>query len=127
MAIRINDVRKFLSEDKRKSERLALPLLILYNFPPQEEWLGPLLVDDISGHGLKFTADSAIEKDSLFNLKILLPDDTMRPIAFEAQVYRCVKNKQKYSIGVKFHKMNYVDRRRYVKYIGEKILLKHLK
>lgn len=127
MAMRINDAREFLSEDKRKSERLALPVKILYSFPPLEEWLGPLLVDDISGHGLKFTADSPIEKDSVFKLKILFPDEAMRPIVVEAQVYWCVENRQGYSIGVKFYQMNHTDHRRYVEYIGEKILLKHLK
>ena len=127
MNLKVSDVRKFLSRDKRKGDRLVLPIKILYKLRAPEEWFGPLLIDDISGHGLKFNTDTKIDKDTILNLKIIFPDQTIKPIVLESEVCWCVKNKQGYSIGVKFHKMSYSKRKEYVEYIGEKILLEHLK
>lgn len=127
MDIRIHDIREFLSKDKRKNDRLTLPIKILYNFHLLEEWAGPFSIDDISGHGLKFTVDAKIEKGTLLNLKLLFLDETITPIIVEAKVCWCAKKTQGYSLGLEFQKMGYADRRRYIEYISEHILLKYLK
>lgn len=124
--IRISDVREFISKDKRKSERLAIQVRLLYAYSLLEEWRGPFLIDDISGQGVRFGSDTMLALGTKLYLKILFSEESMKPIVVESEVCWRAKKKHGYTIGVKFHKMNDTDRRRYIEYISEKILLKYL-
>lgn len=128
MDTKIANLRRFLLEDKRKSERLKLPVKIAYTLPPGKKWLKVISLEDIGGSGLKFATDEKIEPDAELNLRITLTDETNKPLSAAAAVLRCSKVKPRlYHIAVKFHKMNYQDRQRYVEYLCEKILLTYLK
>jgi Tfp pilus assembly protein PilZ len=128
MALKITNIRKFLAQDKRKSERLRLPLKIVYILPSGKKWTKAASLEDISGRGLKFASNEKIELGAEVNLKITFADEPDKPVLADASVLRCDRVKPRlYRIAVKFHKMNHNDRRRYVEYLCENILLAYLK
>lgn len=125
--------RSILAKDKRVSDRLMLPVTIYYCLPPDESWNGPYAIDDISGHGLKFSTHNRIDNDKEIKLKLLIGREG-HPIVVKGMVIWCKKNTLHdtnlltyYEIGIKFSKMNHADRKHFVQYISEEILLKYLK
>lgn len=128
MTAKISDLRRVLSEDKRKSERLQLPVKVAYSLIPAKKWLKPVSLEDIGADGLKFTCAEKITPGAELNLKITLTDAPENQILVTAGVLRCGKIKPLlYQAAVKFHKMNYGDRQRFVEYLCENILLTCLK
>ncbi len=128
MNLELAEIKKLLTQDQRRSERLNLPIKIFYCLPPDSRWIGPIAIDDIGGHGLKFKIPERLTKNTELNLKISLPDDS-NPIIVKGLVMWSKKTPEKqniYEIGIKFRKMNYQDRQKYVKYICSNILLKYL-
>jgi len=127
MVSKIQELNKLISSDKRKSERLNLPVRIFYTTSPDAKWLGPVSVEDIGGNGLRFNSEKKIGEGSEINIKIIFPEKEHPSIIVKASVIWCIKtSRNTYNIGVKFHKMDYADRRRFVEYISDKIMLKYL-
>jgi len=123
-------VKSILSKDKRRTERLSLPITIFYTLYPHSEWTGPIPVEEIGGGGLKFKSKIRIKKNTEINLRIDIPHQP--PINVRGEVVWCKKissltTKQAklsplYTIGIRFYKMKYSDRQRFITYISEKIL-----
>ncbi|MCM8824124.1 MAG: PilZ domain-containing protein [Candidatus Omnitrophica bacterium] len=126
----LENLKKRLLKEKRQSERLNSAIKIFYSLPPSSEWIGPILLIDISGGGLKFKSDKKIKRDTEINLKILLTNDS-QPIITKGKItwYResSLGNKKlNYVLGVEFYKMNRDDRVKFVTYICDNILNKYL-
>jgi hypothetical protein len=108
--------------ENRKSERLTLRLPIFYTLDPNTPWIGPIVLDDIGGGGLKFESNKPIPKDTSLQLKIDLPDGNS-PILFKGVVtWGRQSSPSHWDIGIKFHKMKHRDRQRYLTYNCENIL-----
>jgi len=123
-----NRIKSLISQDKRKSDRLNLSLKIFYKLSSSSKWIGPLLVENIGGDGLKLSSRIKLEKDTGINLKIELPRDP-QPITVKGKVVWCEEKSLKhpdYSIGIEFSKMRSRDRKKFVKYIGKNILIEYL-
>lgn len=112
--------------EKRKSERLRLPIKVEYAYPCQAKWIKPVSVVDISGYGLNIETVEEININAQLDIKINFPEENMEPIIVRSKVIWCVKAGAGCHIGIKFGKMNYEDRKRYIEYLSEKILLKYL-
>ena len=127
MTNKIEGIRKLIADDQRSSERLKLPVKIFYSpatwYPV---WTGPVTVDDIGGDGLKFTTGTKLDKDSKLKLKIVFPGPGAEPIVVTGHIVWSKDEGTRHSAGVKFYRMNALDRRRYVEYICDRILLKFL-
>lgn len=120
------DLRKLLTTDQRKAERLILPLTITYVIPQTHQWSRPVQLIDISGSGLTFIDGHHYKKHTLLTFKIELADHH-DPIIVDSEVMWCKKivsrRKQKdFQKGIHFHKMNFEDRKRFVTFFSEKIL-----
>ncbi len=127
----------FLAGDKRKAERLSLPIQFsfsLHDLPldvSSSEWMQPFRVNDIGGNGLRFIGINKIEQNTPLSLKIVLPDNP-KPIIFVGESVWCQDisdancSTKIYAIGIKFRKMNHEDRKRFVAYISDQILLQYV-
>ena len=136
MSLSLLRIKKLLSEDKRKANRLALPIKIFYLLPNETKKIGPVTIVDIGGGGVRFQSKERIKKDTVIDLKIYLPHRSS-PVAVKAEVIWCKKvpspkkkraktSRDIYGIGVRFRKMNYKNRREFVGFICENILSIHL-
>ena len=134
MNLELETIKFYFSRDKRKSERLTLPTNIFHSPPPYSKWIGPLCVEDIGGGGLCFRGRERFKKNTALKFKVELPQET-RPIILQGKVSWCKvfsaskfpKNLQSlYTVGVRFCKTSYRNRRRFIKYLSEKILMEYL-
>ncbi|MBN2483166.1 MAG: PilZ domain-containing protein [Candidatus Omnitrophica bacterium] len=132
MVLGIEKIKKLFIKDKRRSERLILPVTIDYslkNPPTESSWTGPITTDDIGGGGLRFNAATKFKKGALLNLRIHLPH-RVDPMYVQSEVVWYAKSgedeKTPYFIGVEFRKMKADDRREYVNFICDKILTNYL-
>ncbi|MCM8774373.1 MAG: PilZ domain-containing protein [Candidatus Omnitrophica bacterium] len=126
----LENLKKHLLKEKRHSERLNSAIKIFYSLPPSLDWIGPILLIDISGGGLKFKSDRKIKRNTEINLKILLTNDS-QPIITKGKITWCrgsyLENKKpNYVLGVEFYKMSRDDRIKFVTYICDNILNKYL-
>jgi hypothetical protein len=120
-------ITKLLGHDKRKADRVIIPLGLFFFLPQDQSWTGPLQINDIGGHGLKFAYDRELEAGTELNLKITFPEPSERAVNAKAKVAWCkLKNPTTHFIGVEITSMPKEDRKRYVQYICEKIILTHL-
>jgi len=120
-------LKDLLSSDTRITDRIYFPLPLFYKTSSDAAWKLPLAVHDISGGGLNFHSPEKIPKGTILALKIELPDKGT-PIEFKSEVIWCNASppRHDYHMGVRFYKMDDEDRRRYVTFICENILKKHL-
>ncbi|GJQ58833.1 MAG: hypothetical protein SCALA701_16340 [Candidatus Scalindua sp.] len=136
MSSKKDELKELLSQDSRRSERLSVPVYLFYSYLPDTEWIGPQSVEDVGGDGLRFQNRHSIAKNTELQLKINLTKDPT-PLIFKCSVVRCeeishseqlptAKKEDKFSIGVKFFKMEHNDRQRYVNFICGKILSSYL-
>lgn len=121
------EFKEFFLKDKRKSDRLALPIKISYTALPENKWSKPILIEDISGYGIKFIHTKAIDLGTELNLKIIFPEELYNPIKVKAVVAWCISSdRNTYRIGVHFNKMDFEDRKRFIEYMSDKLLVAHL-
>ncbi len=136
MYLRIEDIKSLLAKDKRKSDRIFIPLKIFYHLPSSRKWEGPIAIDDISGGGLRFKSTKKLLKGKELTFKINLPGNKT-PLTFKGAVIWCKllhplrllkdePKQKKYLVGIKFKKMSHADRQKYVKYICGELLAAHL-
>lgn len=132
MSEKIDLIKKILSRCKRKDERLMLPLIMSYSLPPSHQWSQPVMIDNISGGGLKFHSAKRLKVGAKFNTKIDLPNK-LQPVTINGKVIWCEKTDKKktskktsYDIGVEFLKIDSRDRHTFVSYLCEEILFQYL-
>ncbi|RKY40495.1 MAG: hypothetical protein DRP76_01805 [Candidatus Omnitrophota bacterium] len=118
-----------LSKERRRTERLTLPLNLLYRIPPSPQWITPLKLEDIGGDGLKLRVKKRIKKGEDLELKLEIPSQESIYVKGEVIWNKRVEvssQKFEYRVGIRFHKMKYFERKRFVSYLAEKILDEHL-
>ena len=132
MDLPIERIKKLFHKDKRKSDRLALPITLYYTVDRESaspRWTGPIFTNDVSGGGLHFFTKEKMKNGDILSLKLQLPgmSDAIR---VNAEVVWCRKDsplaKDEYAVGVEFSKMKNEDRQKYVNFICEKILTTYL-
>jgi hypothetical protein len=128
MVLDIDGIRKLITDERRTSERLVLPVKIFYSsalwYPV---WTGPITVDDVGGNGLKFTSPEKIDRQAKLKIKIIFPGKPVEPIVTVGDVvWTKAAGHDRAQVGIRFHKMSVADRRRYVEFICDNILLKFL-
>jgi hypothetical protein len=128
MNTKLKELKRLFAQDKRKTDRLRLPIRI-FCFPAScPNWQGPVLIRDISGQGVRFLSVDKLKTGSEVAFKIEFPEFNNPRILVKSKIIWCKELKTGgYEIGVNFNKMELSDRRRYVEYITEKILEKYLK
>ena len=134
---RLKKIQTFFREDKRLSERLTLPVDLAYALADlpldvaSSEWIRPIHIENIGGDGAGLITKDFLEPDQDVSLKLKLPRDD-RAMIFLGHVVWCRKiiqaenDKQEYATGLKFHGMNFKDRQRFVTYMTDHILARHL-
>ncbi|VAX35408.1 hypothetical protein MNBD_UNCLBAC01-832 [hydrothermal vent metagenome] len=136
MKIDLINLKETLSSDKRKSDRMQLPVKLSYALGDSleilpKEWIDPLEVIDIGGEGAKFLSEKSIKKDTSLILKINLPNYD-KPIILTSEIIWSKKENietstdSAFSVGIKFNKMHYKDRKKFVSYLSDSILGLHL-
>lgn len=125
--IKKSELSAFFSKDQRKSERLLLPVQIYYSLPKQEIWNGPVDLENISGNGLRCILDKKLPLNAELDIRIFLPSDSSAPIKAKGKIIWIQKlNAQSYLAGINLLKMPPEDRRAYIEFISDKILIKYL-
>ncbi len=121
----MGELKKIVSKDKRKSDRVPVSLNIFYS-PVSfvgSSWKGPVVIQDLSGNGLRFLSPSLIRKKTRLNIKIVLPGSN-DPVICKSEVSWTKRDaaEQAYQIGVKFNKMEDDQRRRFVGFMFQELL-----
>jgi len=115
--------------DRRKADRLSLGINVLYRIPPSSQWLSPLKLEDIGGNGLKLRVEKRIKKGEELELKLeILPQEFIcvkGEVVWNKRV-KVSSKKLAYKVGIRFYKMKYSERKKFVSYLAEKILDKYL-
>jgi c-di-GMP-binding flagellar brake protein YcgR len=127
MGKKIEEIARLLSQDKRESERLGLAVSVYYRSPGESNWQGPFTAVNIGGNGISFILAKEIAKHTELDLKIVLPQDPQRPIEVRGEVIWANPVDGRYRLGIRFFKMQEDDRRRFVSYICDNILVTYLK
>ena len=117
------------SKDRRRTERLSLDVNILYRISPSSQWFTPLKLEDIGGDGLKLRVNKRIKKGEELELRLEIPQEEFIYVKGEVIWNKRVEvspKKFEYIIGIRFYKMRYLERKKFVSYLAEKILDKYL-
>jgi len=133
----MKSIKTTLLGDKRTAERLFLPVGFSFSFQDlpldisSPEWQTPVQLENIGGNGVQFISSTEIKKETTLSLKLNLPDES-KAILFKGNVVWSRESfdpslpKKSYVIGIKFNKMNYADRQRFVNYISDSILQQYI-
>jgi c-di-GMP-binding flagellar brake protein YcgR len=127
MEKKVEEIVRLLRQDKRKCERVELAVTVYYRLPGEAEWHGPFSAVNIGGTGLSFILGKEIAKRSEIELRMVLPQDPQRPIEVKGEVVWGSPFDNRYRLGVRFFKMREDDRRRFVSYICDTIMVTYLK
>jgi hypothetical protein len=138
MVSKTEKVKKLLAVDKRTTERLNAGVSVHYLPEGAEKWVTPISLCDISGGGIRFIISHPLDKNIPISLKIDLLDG-QSPIVCDGDIVwrenieqtkvsarTAPKDKKGYAIGVKFYNMPPEDKKRFVLFLSEKILLKYV-
>ncbi len=126
MNLTVEGLKKLISEDARKSDRLQLPIKISYLINPQGEWSKAYPVEDIGGNGLKFCSTVPLTAHTAIKVKLFFPEPHLEPIVVKAEVAWSKHGGKCHHVGVQFKKMQYEERKKFVSYICERIILKEI-
>jgi c-di-GMP-binding flagellar brake protein YcgR len=126
MNTKLEMIKKMLATEKRKSDRLDIPVRVYYSAAVAKKWEGPAKTINISGRGLSFLSNDKIAKNSKIKLKMIFPEPVLGTIECKGICAWSKKSEAGYQTGIEFSEMSQQDRKIYVDYIAEKILLKSL-
>ncbi len=134
------DIRKVISQDQRRYERLNLDVTALYcladvNNIRAGEWAGPFAVDNISGKGINLSISEKLSIGTRMQMKIIISHEP-KPILLTGTIIwrqdnvpsgdKRGKTSQPYSVGIRIDEMNKEDEKRFITYISDNILSKYL-
>ncbi len=112
--------------ERRKCDRLEIPLgLTCYVGVDKEKPVEVVLVD-IGGGGLRIRSDRKLKVHTELSLKIKLPHQP-KPVSATGETFWCKEGTdrgkaKKYEVGIKFVKMSKTDWERFVQYICDELL-----
>ncbi len=120
--MRYEALKRILSHDKRKTDRLNTPVLISYQLPFTADWSKPVVASDISASGMQFTDPFEITPWADIRVYIRMPA-TYTPITVRATVAWCQKQPNgMFTKGIRFQIMDPNDRREFLKFIFNELL-----
>jgi c-di-GMP-binding flagellar brake protein YcgR len=104
--------------EKRKTQRLNIPVYIKYNLLPKKGVLHKIFSRDISGGGIRIALNHAIKKGERLRTFLHFPNDP-KPVATVTKIARCRKEsakrgKARFDIGLRYIKISPKDRQRFV-------------
>jgi len=103
-------------QDRRKAERLRIPLKIEYRLMPRKRMLiQKLNAQDISGGGLGLRIHYPLKKGTRLRTLLYFPGDT-KPVRSTSEVMWCrpVQRGKAYNVGIKHIKIQPADKERFV-------------
>ncbi|MBD3245994.1 MAG: hypothetical protein GF333_03190 [Candidatus Omnitrophica bacterium] len=130
----LKKLQTLLAKEKRKTDRVTLPLEMEFAMSGRNRWHRPLAIEDISGGGMRFLSPVPLTRGQVISLKLKLPDE-QKPFSVDADV---IWNSQPenthsgsssypaYLTGIRFHKMSPQDRQKFVFYVSRTILSEYL-
>lgn len=109
-------VLKKENKDRRKAQRLSIPLNIEYKVFPKLKIIKQKL-SDISGSGFKLALGHPLRQGERLKTLIYFPEEPL-PITAFSEVVRCktikINNKKRFNIGLKYLKIIPKDRYRFI-------------
>ncbi|HNX82544.1 MAG TPA: PilZ domain-containing protein [Candidatus Omnitrophota bacterium] len=120
--MRYETLKRILSEDKRKTDRLTSPVLVSYQLPFNAQWSKPTVANDISASGLKFTDSCEITPWTDITVSLRLYNN-QNPITVRTTVAWCQKQSNgMFTKGIRFSIMDPNNRREYLRFIFNELL-----
>lgn len=105
-------------QEKRKTQRLNIPIQIKYKLLPQEKILEETFCQNISGGGIGLNLDTPLKKGDKLKTFLHFPDDR-RPVIAKSKVIWCKKKFKKgekpcFDIGIQHMRIEPKDKTRFV-------------
>jgi len=135
-------LKEIIEKDKRKCERLILPLQVFYALQPSgqnpsPQWQGPFALDNISGNGLSFIVNQFLVEGTTLNLQVHYSSQE-EPIIMIGKIMRCQleqpdpssgpgEDSLGYILGLHIYKTKKGDRKKFINFISDNILDKYMK
>jgi len=115
----LSDATTASGAERRRSDRLLIPV----ELRRPRDAAPPVAADDVSGHGLRFTAREPLAENAAIALSMAFPEPTMAGIDVTCRVVWCRKTGDgSYQAGVRFEAMAAEDRRRYVAWFCDHLI-----
>jgi len=105
-------------KEKRKSQRINIPIKIKYKLSTKKRILHETISQDISGSGMKLHLSGPLEKGDILKAFLYFPQD-VNPVGAVTKVIRCRrmfdgKKNPYFEIGARHVSINQKDRMRFV-------------
>jgi c-di-GMP-binding flagellar brake protein YcgR len=112
---KINKETKNGSTERRKSDRLFIPLQVSYKLLPRKHVLHQAFSQDISGGGIRLSLNFPLKKGEKLRTFIHLAGDP-KPVAAFSKVIWCTKKpgKDDFDVGVQHVRIDPKDKERFV-------------
>ena len=108
---------KIRKNERRKAQRLNIPLKIKYRWVAKRGILQEIFTQDISGGGIKIRTDRPFKIGNRLRTLLYFPDEP-KPVNIVSQVAWCKKGKIRkkiyFDIGIKHIKIEPPDRERFI-------------
>ncbi len=111
--IKVKVAGKF--KEKRRAQRLNIPLRFQYKLLPHKRILESAFSRDISGGGISFHSSEALKKGERLKILLHFPEE-VKPVTAYSQVVWCKKVSQEkaFNIGIQHVKIQPADKERFV-------------
>ncbi|MBF0522891.1 MAG: PilZ domain-containing protein [Candidatus Omnitrophica bacterium] len=140
MTKKFEDIRKMISEDQRRCERLSLDVEVLYSFNEEKdscscEWIRPFALENISGNGISLNVNEKLALGTRLQIMIALPGD-LEPMCFWGTIVWCKEHasssakeeatpQQHYLIGIQFDEISQKYEKQFISFMSDNILSKY--
>ncbi len=119
--------------DRRKTQRLNIPILVKYKIFPRKKLLEETFCQDISGSGFRLKTEYPIKNGERFKTLLHFPS-SLKPVTATSEVVWCkeaaLKDKfgrRNYNIGIRYLKIAPKDKERFIYLFCELLLNYSLK
>ena len=105
------------ARERRRAERLNIPIQIKYKLLPYKRILQETFSQNISGSGLKLSLGSPLKKGDRLKTLLYFPGDPKPVTAFSKVVWctgKIKKKRKSFEVGIKHIKIFHKDRERFV-------------
>lgn len=122
------EIKAVLSQEKRKQERLRVPVRVSFRPHKTAQPFKPARVLDMSGGGMRVKSPVSLTKNTKLDISLTVPEN-LQPLPAQGKVSWCkpISAKTKtYAIGITFMRMAPENRRLFVQCMSEYILRAYL-
>lgn len=112
------DAKKITTKERRKAQRLNIPIQVKYKLLPRKRVLQQTFCQDISGKGARLILDSPLKKGDRLKTLLYFPEDS-RPVTAFSKIIWCKRNaarkkKAGFETGMQYIRIDPKDRERFV-------------